>query len=126
MSNKGVVNIKGHGYAVVWRDGKPEYEHRLVCEQVHGPAPDGMEVLHLDDDKTNNSPSNLRWGTRSENMKMTRGKAKHHKLTALDVAQIRAYRRVKPYGYGPVMAEKFGVTVQHIRDVAVAKKGYWA
>ena len=113
----GVVNIHitANGYQA---DQYGRYIHRLVCEEHHGPAPEGMEVLHLDDDKTNNDPANLRWGTRSENMKMTRGKAKHHKLNAFDVAQIRAFARIKPYGYRPIMAEKFGVSVACIADAA--------
>lgn len=42
--------------------------HRLVCETFNGPCPgDGMEVRHLDGNKTNNVPSNLQWGTRKEN-----------------------------------------------------------
>ena len=120
------ISMSGNGYPVVYKDGKVRHVHELVCEAVHGPRPEGMEVLHLDDDPTNNNPTNLRWGTRSENMKMVRGKAKNHKLNHLDVAQIRAFRRVKPYGYAPIMAEKFNVTVQHIRDVAVGKGGLWA
>jgi hypothetical protein len=42
--------------------------HQLVCEAWHGPRPDGMEVLHQDEDGLNNRPSNLRWGTRKENL----------------------------------------------------------
>lgn len=42
--------------------------HILVCEAWHGPCPEGLECRHLDDDKDNATPANLRWGTRSENM----------------------------------------------------------
>lgn len=51
--------------------GKPKthYVHRLVCESFHGPPPfEGAHVLHWDDDRENNTPGNLRWGTVSENM----------------------------------------------------------
>jgi hypothetical protein len=41
--------------------------HTLVCEAFIGPRPPGCEVLHRDDDPTNNHVTNLRWGTRSEN-----------------------------------------------------------
>jgi hypothetical protein len=41
---------------------------RLVAEAFLGPSPfDGAIVLHVDEDSTNNRPSNLRWGTRREN-----------------------------------------------------------
>lgn len=45
------------------------YIHRLVAEAFIGPCPTGMEVLHWDDDKRNNRVSNLRWGTRSDNLR---------------------------------------------------------
>jgi hypothetical protein len=42
--------------------------HALVCEAFHGvkPFPSAI-VLHLDEDPSNNAPTNLRWGTRKEN-----------------------------------------------------------
>lgn len=53
---------------------RKEYLHRLICEAFHGPCPDGHVCRHLDGDKTNNSASNLAWGTQSQNNK---DKAKH-------------------------------------------------
>lgn len=44
------------------------YTYRLVLEAFVGPCPEGMEALHWDDDHDNNHLSNLRWGTRTENM----------------------------------------------------------
>lgn len=41
---------------------------QLVCEAFHGPKPfPEAVVLHRDEDSTNNSYRNLRWGTRKEN-----------------------------------------------------------
>ena len=50
--------------------------HRLVLEAFVGPCPDGMEALHIDGNKLDNSVENLRWGTHSENMldKVAHGK----------------------------------------------------
>lgn len=43
--------------------------HRIVATVFHGQAPfREAEVRHLDGDPTNNDPSNLAWGTHSENM----------------------------------------------------------
>jgi hypothetical protein len=42
--------------------------HRLVMQAFVGPPPEGLEVRHLDGDRTNNRLSNLRYGTASENM----------------------------------------------------------
>ena len=42
--------------------------HRLVAEAFLGPCPAGKEVRHLDGTRTNNTISNLAYGTRSENI----------------------------------------------------------
>lgn len=53
------------------RNGKTvdAYSYRLVLEAFVGPCPAGMEALHWDDDHNNNHLSNLRWGTRTDNMR---------------------------------------------------------
>ncbi len=60
-----------NGYLTVtlWRDGiqRSALVHRLVLAAFVGPAPTGMEALHRDGAQTNNSISNLAWGTHSEN-----------------------------------------------------------
>lgn len=43
--------------------------HRLVLEAFVGPRPAGTEACHFDDDRDNNHVSNLRWDTRSANMR---------------------------------------------------------
>ena len=43
--------------------------HRALCEAFHGPPPfPGAKARHLDDNKLNNTPDNIQWGTNSENM----------------------------------------------------------
>lgn len=53
------------------RDGRSvdAYTYRLVLEAFVGPCPVGMEALHWDDDVNNNTLGNLRWGTRTDNMR---------------------------------------------------------
>lgn len=46
---------------------KTFYVHRLVLEAFVGPCPEGMECLHGRNGVEDNSVSNLRWGTSSEN-----------------------------------------------------------
>lgn len=43
--------------------------HRLVASAFLGPCPDGYEVDHIDDTKTNNVPTNLQYLTHVENCK---------------------------------------------------------
>lgn len=57
------VSLSRNGVAV------DAYTYRLVLEAFRGPRPPGMECLHWDDDPNNNSLSNLRWGTRTDNMR---------------------------------------------------------
>lgn len=65
------IKGKGRRYPSValWRNNvqttiRVQY---LVLEAFIGPRPPGMEVLHWDDDPTNNALSNLRYGTYREN-----------------------------------------------------------
>lgn len=44
--------------------------HQIVMQAFVGPCPDGCEVLHLNHDPADNRLANLRYGTRSENLKM--------------------------------------------------------
>ena len=50
---------------------KPRHKvHRLVCTAFNGnPDNDNLVVDHIDENRTNNVSSNLRWITRSENSK---------------------------------------------------------
>lgn len=43
--------------------------HRLVYEAFNGPIPNGLVINHKDEDKTNNSLSNLEAMTRAENIR---------------------------------------------------------
>ena len=57
------VNLSKNGKIV------DAYPYRLALEAFVGPCPPGMEALHWDDDRSNNAISNLRWGTRTDNMR---------------------------------------------------------
>lgn len=45
------------------------YVYHLVLSAFVGPKPEGMECLHWDDNSNNNAIENLRWGTRTDNMR---------------------------------------------------------
>ena len=60
---------QGYPTVSLMREGKRRCKlvHHLVLLAFVGPRPDGMEIRHIDGDVTNNSLSNLAYGTRSEN-----------------------------------------------------------
>ena len=59
----------------VYKDGDKthslQHVHDLVCRAFHGLPENGQVVLHADDDRWNNTPGNLCWGTQSQNIKDT-------------------------------------------------------
>lgn len=62
-------STSGHCSVAVGK-GNTKMVHILVCEAFHGPKPSSLhEVLHLDHNPAHNHKNNLRWGTRSENLR---------------------------------------------------------
>lgn len=62
-------SINNCGYEFICYKGHEiVYVHRLVYEAFNGEIPDGLEIDHIDRNKHNNNPDNLRLVTRSENM----------------------------------------------------------
>lgn len=62
---------KGDGHlTVAIGKGNSRQVHQLVMEAFGGPCPDRHEVLHLNHTPTDNRFTNLRYGTRGENLKM--------------------------------------------------------
>lgn len=61
----------GHPKVSLWKGGvrKHFYVHTLVLEAFVGPRPEFMEACHEDGCPTNNHVSNLRWDSRSANVR---------------------------------------------------------
>jgi len=57
-----IVSVKIDGVS------KTRTVHSLVCMAFHGPRPAGLDIAHRDCNKHNNTPENLRYCTRSENL----------------------------------------------------------
>lgn len=67
-------SVNAYGYQVISAvdelGRKPKvFVHRLVLAAFVGPCPDGMEGCHSDGDRSNNNVDNLRWDTRSGNVR---------------------------------------------------------
>jgi hypothetical protein len=126
----------GRGYRSVklWVSPKyrTRYVHQLVAIAFHGPRPPGMEVRHLDTDKSNNRVDNLAWGTPEENRadnhafsRYRKGEAvTGHKLTEHDVRAIRqhlddgmaaaAIARCFCVAHSQIWSIKSGTTWKHV------------
>lgn len=66
-------SMDGRGYRTVHlrHAGRDEYlwVHRLVLSTFTGETPEGLDCCHNNGDRTDNRLTNLRWDTRSENIK---------------------------------------------------------
>lgn len=81
--------------------------HRVVWELVNGPIPEGMQIDHIDGNRTNNFLVNLRVVTHQQNC-MNRTKAKGycwHKITKKWISSIKVTGKLKHLGYFNTEAE---------------------
>lgn len=123
-----VQEHRGYSRVQVWKDAKPFSlrVHRAVCEAFNGPCPaEGMEVEHLDHDKRNNTPANLRWASHAENIRRGVRDGIHPRgenvgQAVLTEDQVRVIKNTpRYYGCCDDLAAEFGVakqTIGHIRS----------
>ena len=107
--------------------------HRVIASAFLGEKKKGYEVNHKNGIKTDNSPTNLEYCTRSENCKHSfdtglqkpkRGESNGSaKLTDEAVRIIRSTPRT--YGYKTRLAAIFGVSPSHIKDIVSGRRGAW-
>ena len=100
------IGKRTHYVTVILKDedgkSKTHYLHRLMAQTFFGDIPEGMEINHLDEDKTNNKLSNLsitdhatncRYGTR--NKRISQGlmgkKKKRVQLQVNDGGEVKIF-----------------------------------
>ena len=106
------ILLNRYGRPVISIRRKLHKVHRIVCEHFHGPCPEGMVCRHLDSNPLNYHPSNLRWGTYSENQKdrtnlQIKNGIVHNrsKLTNKQVIEIRQKYATGDYFYKDLAKE---------------------
>jgi hypothetical protein len=73
-------------------------EHVFVCEQVHGPRPEGHDCHHINADKMDQTPENLEW-------KLEYDHCRDHALGRKDTPETSARRSAANYRRDPPTAE---------------------
>ena len=120
-------NVQPRGYGMVRVGSRTDgsrrmmLAHRRAFELANGPIPEGMQVMHLCNNKLCCNPDHLRLGTNSENTQMAAddGLLPWKRLSAEDVAEIRWL-----YGIGALckdISAAFGVSLAHAYNIAVYK-----
>lgn len=124
-----IIGKTQDGYPrVTMRDTNNSWHHKtvhtIVCEVFNGPKPsESHEVCHVDGTKANNKPSNLRWGTRKENVADS---IKHgtfiygekQGLSTLSNKQVLEIKKKHSEGIRQyILAKQYGVSPQHISRI---------
>lgn len=103
--------------------------YHLVALAFHGKRPSAIhQAAHWDGDKTNNTPSNVRWATPLEqgadkNRRGTTVMGEDCHLSVLSESDIRSIRSRHRRGLGAKLAAEFGVTAANIS--AIMKRRTW-
>ena len=117
----------GYQRVVLRKDGKVKHYmvHVLVLLAFVGPPPEGHQVRHLDGKRSNNSLSNLCYGTALENAEDTirhgtrRMGETHHcaKLTDKDIEDIRRLH-MEGLRYSDI-SKRYPVTARYVREICL-------
>lgn len=107
------------------------YAHRAVLEAFVGPRPHKYHACHEDNDRSNNSLSNLRWDTCANNhadkrKHGTNPKGESHMWSKLSLDGVLQIKRLLKEGRlsQPKIADMFGVQQSHVSAIKTGKA--WA
>lgn len=113
----------GHLYIKLGRRKRRAQVHRLILEVFVSSCPFGMECRHLNGVASDNRLSNLKWGTRSENISDYRNHNGQHfraKLSLETAALIRSLFSGK-HGDQSRLARQFNVSLSIINRIVLRR-----
>lgn len=118
------------GYGMQWKNGRSQRTHRVRYEEVHGPIPKGMVVMHLCDNPPCRAIDHLVLGTQKQNMQDCASKGRRTSRTGEDhgmalltkeqADQIKLRLKDPYHGIGRDLAREFNVFMS---TVSLIKKG---
>ena len=120
---------KNKGYGQIRKNGEVFLTHRIMCEHVHGPAPEGKNcVMHSCDNPSCNNPDHLSWGSYQDNIidkiKKNRHKTGNSNSSVLCEDDVRIIlKRLKDGNKIKAIAKDYNVSVTAI--IAIKNKVTW-
>lgn len=96
---------------------------RAVCEAFHGAPIGRMDVDHINRERHDNRPANLRWVTRSENLRnRVCAHGERHYASRLTEDLVRQIRSASHYrGFDADFARQNGIARETVRDARLGK-----
>lgn len=123
--HKSKFYINNNGYlwtSVTFSDGKKMScrINRLVYSNIKGEIPKGFEIDHIDKNRTNNYPENLRCITRKENNQNKNIKGENNGFSKLSLEDAREICRLKVNKLMSAVdiANKFNVSKSTVKSIA--------
>lgn len=108
---KPTPNHGGYSYVTLHDNGRRYNQkgvHQLIALTFLGPIPEGLEVLHKDDDKNNCRQDNLEYGTKQKNTldRDLRGRgAKGSRIAQAKVVETQVLEIKRRYAKGATIAQ---------------------
>ncbi|CAL9962802.1 HNH endonuclease [Vibrio phage D292] len=120
-SNVGSINPEG--YARVWCNGRLRMRNRLVYWLVHGVVPEkGYEVDHIDFNRSNDAPSNLRILSKSDNNSHKKGTCPHGKQLTEEQVHSVCRMLADTNMSDQAIADSVGKSRSLIRDIKTRRR----
>ena len=114
----------GHISVILRKGTNGKSVHQLVMKTFVGEPPEGMEVLHINGIPTDNRLSNLRYGTRTDNILDVYRQGKRWRKLSLD--DVEAVRFGLCCGIkGSELASMFEVSSQQISKIKCGRSYAW-
>lgn len=113
------INHKGYYRVALWKNSiqKCYYVHRLVWEVFNGSIPEGLQVNHINEIKTDNRLSNLNLMTCKENCNW----GKRNKTVSIKLTNGKCSKSVLQFTLEDILIKEYPSTKQVERELGFAQ-----